>query len=126
MQPMPLVVAVMDSARAGKSVTHPVHVLSAGERVWRGLKRTLLVSAIGLGILPLPLMHVCGAVVAVIAGPIAGIFAARAHVLLGGGSVACAKCDQPLAVKDGTPGWPARVHCVSCGAMIELRPERAA
>lgn len=123
LQPMTLRVGVMDSARPGSSVSHPVQVLSGGQRAWRGLKRLLVVSAIGVCIVPLPLLHVCGLVVALVAGPIAGVFAARAHALLGAGEVTCAKCEKPVQVAEGTAGWPARVHCSACGAMLELRPE---
>jgi sugar lactone lactonase YvrE len=83
LQPMTLRVGVMDSARPGSSVSHPVQVLSGGQRAWRGLKRLLIVSAIGVCIVPLPLLHACGLVVALVVGPIAGVFAARAHAVLG-------------------------------------------
>lgn len=119
--PTEVVIGVMDSSRPGQVAMLPVTTLSSGERAWRGLKRMLLVSAIGLCVVPLPLLHVCGAVVALIVGPIAGVFAARARAVFGACEVACAKCGQPLAIVDGTPGWPARVHCSKCGAMVELK-----
>ena len=120
MAPTPVRVGVMDSARPGLVVTLPVEQLSAGARAWRGLKRTLLVSGIGLMIVPVPLLHLCGVAVAVVAGPIAGVFAWKSTALFGSGEVPCPKCDQLVALTPRLAGWPARVHCQKCGAMVEL------
>lgn len=122
MQPTPVHVAVMDSSKPGAVVTLPVEVLSPAARAWRGAKRTALVSGIGLVILPVPLMHACGAIVALVAGPIAGIFAWRSTAVLGVSEVPCPKCAVTLPLPEGLAGWPARVHCKACGSMAELRP----
>lgn len=123
MQPTPVHVAVMDSRKPGALVTLPVERLSPGARAWRGARRMLLVSGIGLVILPVPLMHACGAIIALVAGPIAGFFAWRSTAVLGRGEVPCPKCAVTLAVPEGLAGWPARLHCQACGAMAELRPD---
>lgn len=112
----------MDSSKPGTVATLPVAVLSPGARAWRGLKRLLLVSGIGLLILPVPLVHLCGAAIALVAGPIAGIFAWRATAVLGSSEVPCPKCAVRLPVPEGLAGWPARLHCKACGSMAELRP----
>jgi ribosomal protein S27AE len=65
---------------------------------------------------------VCGAVVLVVAGPIAGAFAFKQAAVLGTGSVPCPKCSEQVALTEGLAGWPARVHCQKCGAMVELNP----
>lgn len=122
MQPTPVHVAVMDSSKPGVVATLPVEVLSPGARAWRGLKRTALVSGVGLLILPVPLVHLCGAAIALVAGPIAGVFAWRATAVLGSSEVQCPKCAGTLAVPEGLAGWPARLHCKACGSMAELRP----
>ena len=116
----------MDSAKPGLVLTVPVTQLGPGARAWRGLKRMALVSGIGVVLVAVPLLHVCGAVVVLIAGPIAGVFAWRARAVLGACEIACPKCSQPVLVPDQLPGWPARVHCAKCGAMVELQLGEAA
>ena len=122
MEPTPVRVGVMDSARPGLVVTLPVEQLSSRARAWRGAKRTLLVSGIGLLIIPVPLLHLCGVAVAFVAGPIAGVFAWKSTALFGAGEVPCPKCSQSVALTPKLAGWPARVHCQKCGAMVELQP----
>lgn len=122
MQPTPVHVGVMDSQRPGLVVMLPVAPLSSAARMVRGLLRMALVSGIGLVVLLIPLLHACGAVVAVLAGPIAGFFAWRQAALIGAGEVACPRCTQPLAMPAKLAGWPARTHCQKCGAMVELNP----
>jgi hypothetical protein len=122
MTPMSVLVGVMDSQRPGSVVTVPVEVLGPSTRALRGLKRMALVSVIGVCIVPIPLLHLCGVLVALIVGPIAGVFAWQAKALLGACAVPCAKCNEPLAIPEGQAGWPARVHCAKCGAMVEFNP----
>lgn len=122
MQPTPVRVGVMDSQRPGLVVTLPVEQLSSGARVMRGLLRMAIVSGIGLVVLLIPLVHACGALVAVFAGPIAGFFAWRQAALIGSGEVACPRCTQPVTMPAKLAGWPARLHCQQCGAMVELNP----
>ena len=122
MEPTPVRVGVMDSARPGLVVTLPVQQLSQGARAWRGLKRMLLVSAVGVLLIPVPLMHLCGLGVALLAGPIAGVFAWQSKAVFGGGEVPCPKCSQAVPLTAKLAGWPARVHCQKCGAMVELQP----
>ena len=47
MVPTPVRVGVMDSMRPGRVVDLPVEQLSSQVRLWRGLKRMLMVSALG-------------------------------------------------------------------------------
>ena len=122
MAPTAVRVAVMDSAKPGLVVTLPVEQLSPRARAWRGAKRTLLVSAIGLLIIPVPLLHLCGVALALVAGPIAGVFAWKSTALFGAGEVPCPKCGQAVPLTPRLAGWPARVHCQKCGAMVELKP----
>jgi hypothetical protein len=116
----------MDSQRPGLVVTLPVLELSTGARVVRALVRLGIVSGIGLLILPVPLMHLCGVITAAVVGPIAAVFAFRGRARVGAGSITCPKCAQPLPVPDKLIGWPARFQCLDCKAMIELTPAGAA
>lgn len=125
MQPTELLVGVMDSQREKLRVTLPVHQLNFGQRVLRGGSRFLLVSGLGAVFALVPLMHVCGAIAAVAVGPVVGIFGFLAKARLGAGQITCVKCSAPVEVADGVMGWPARVQCLSCKSMLELRlPER--
>lgn len=112
----------MDSAKPGLVVSLPVQALSSRARLWRVAKRVAIVSGVGAVVAFLPLLHLCGLVVALIAGPVAGAFAWRDSVLFGAGEVGCPRCAQAVAIPAGLAGWPARVHCAKCGAMVELRP----
>jgi hypothetical protein len=122
MESTPVRVGVMDSAKAGLVVSLPLRKLSAQARALRVLTRIALVSGAGLVILFVPIVHVCGLVIALVAGPIAGAFAWRDQVLFGGGEVPCPKCAQAVVLPKNLAGWPARVHCAKCGAMVELTP----
>ncbi|MFT3710680.1 MAG: hypothetical protein QM817_23910 [Archangium sp.] len=122
MTPTPLRAGVMDSQRPGLDVTLPVLRLSTGARVGRALVRLGIVSGIGLALVPVPLLHACGAITALIVGPIAAIFAFRGRAKVGAGNITCPKCSQPLPVPDALVGWPARFQCLQCKAMIELTP----
>ncbi|MBL8914884.1 MAG: hypothetical protein JNM17_29535 [Archangium sp.] len=126
MTPTPMRAGVMDSQRPGLVVTLPCRELSTGARVGRALLRLAIVSGIGLAILPVPLMHVCGAIVAAVAGPIAAVFAFRGRAVVGPGEISCPKCSKPLAVPAKLIGWPARFQCLDCKAMIDLTPAEAA
>ncbi len=125
MVPTPVRVGVMDSTRPGRVVELPVEQLSSQARLWRGLKRMALVSAVGGVVLFIPLVHLCGLAVLVIAGPIAGVFAWRDAALIGSGEVPCPKCSEAVKTPAGLAGWPARVHCQKCGAMVELNAAQA-
>lgn len=120
MQPTAVHVGVMDSARAGKVVTLPVQALSQGVRVLRGLGRFALVAVVGVAIAVVPLIHLCGIAV-VCAGPIAGFLAWKRAARIGAGEIDCPKCDQRVQLPLKLMGWPARVHCEHCGAMVELK-----
>lgn len=125
MLPTPVRVGVMDSMRPGRLVDLPVEQLSPRARLWRGLKRMLLVSAVGAVVVPIPLLHVCGFAMVLVAGPVAGVFAWRDAALIGMGEVPCPKCTEPVKTLPGLAGWPARLHCSKCGAMVELNPAQA-
>lgn len=120
--PTRVLVKVMDSSRPGAEALLPVHALSARGRAWRGVKRLALVSGVGLVLTPVPLIHACGLVMLLVAGPVAGFFAWRARAVFGASEVTCPKCAQPLPVPEGLPAWPARLHCRACGSMAELSP----
>lgn len=124
LKPTPVRVGVMDSQRPGQVVELGVEVLAPSARTWRGITRGLLVSASGLLLLPVPVAHfVCLPIVVLVGGPIAGVFAWRQQALVGAGqSVPCAKCNEPIAIARKLGGWPARLHCGKCGAMVELNP----
>jgi hypothetical protein len=126
MTPTPLRAGVMDSQRPGLDVTLPVLELSTGARVGRALLRLGIVSGVGLALVPVPLLHLCGALIALVAGPIAAIFAFRGRARLGAGQITCPKCTEALPVPDRLIGWPARFQCLACKAMIELRPPEVA
>lgn len=125
MVPTPVRVGVMDSMRPGRVVDLPVEQLSSQVRLWRGLKRMLMVSALGAVVVPIPLLHLCGFAILLIAGPIAGVFAWKDAALIGTGEVPCPKCTEPVKTTLGLAGWPARVHCKKCGAMVELNRAEA-
>lgn len=125
MDATPVRVGVMDSTRPGLVVSLPVHRLSAWERFNRAALKGLLVSAVGVGVALLPLLHACGLVTALLVGPVAAAFAWRASVIFGEGAVACPRCSESLSLPPKLAGWPARVHCGKCGAMVELRPAEA-
>lgn len=123
MKPTPVRVGVMDSQRPGLVMDLPVEELSSSARAWRAAKRALLVAAIGAAIAPIPLIHPCGFAILLVAAPIVGAFAFKETALIGGsGTVPCPKCDVPVALSKKLAGWPARVHCGKCGAMVELTP----
>lgn len=121
MQPTQVHIGVMDSQKPGQVVSLPVRHLTMGQRVGRGLLRLVLVSLPGALFALLP-PHFCGALVAVLGGPIAGLLAARAAAVFGGGDIACPKCAQQIPLPASLTGWPARFPCAQCRAMVELRP----
>lgn len=123
MQPTALRLGIMDSQREKVAVTLPVHELSVGARLGRGVLRFLGVSLVGAVLALVPLMHLCGAVVAVVVGPIVGVFSFLPKARVGAGEVACPKCAGAVSVRDGVMGWPARVQCLSCKSMLELTPQ---
>lgn len=125
MEPTELRVAVMDSARPGLVATLPVQRLSQGARAGRGALRLLLVGGVGVALIFVPLVHLCGAAIAFIGAPIAAFFAWKASALIGEGTFPCPKCEQSLKTPPRLSGWPARVHCDKCGAMVELKPTAA-
>lgn len=120
MRPTDVRVGIMDSTREGAVATVPVLHLSRGARTLRSLKRLLLVSGVGAVLIPVPLIHVCGAVVAVIVGPLAAAWAFRTSAVMGDCQVPCPKCNQPVTLSSAHTGWPVRVQCMNCSAMVEL------
>jgi len=120
---MQLQVGVMDSQRPPLLATMQVEVWSGGRRAWRGLWRLLAVAAVGVALIPVPLMHVCGAALAGLGAPIIAVLAWREHAQVEGGEVTCPKCAKPLVVPKNAKGWPVRVQCgPDCKATIELKP----
>jgi ribosomal protein S27AE len=116
-------VAVMDSAQPGVVAAVQVDPLARGRRLGRGALRWLLLSGVGAVVVVLPLLHVCGLVLVLLAAPVAGVLAYRVQVLLGEGQVPCPKCGAVVPVPAGTAGWPARLHCGACGSSLRVRPE---
>lgn len=125
MEAVPVHVGVMDSQRPGTVVTLQVDSLSAARRLGRAALRGLMVSGVGLGVTLLPLLHACGLFTVLLVGPLVAAFSLRASVLLAEGEVACPRCAAPVGISAKLAGWPARVHCGSCGAMVELKPAPA-
>jgi hypothetical protein len=122
-KPTPVRVGVMDSQKPGVVTELGVEVLSSSARAMRGFTRGGLVSALGLLLIPIPLIHFCVPVVVLIVGPIVGVFAWKKSALIAAGqTVQCAKCNEPITIAKNLAGWPARVHCGKCGAMVELNP----
>jgi hypothetical protein len=119
-------VSVADSSRPPLPATVEVTELSSSQRLSRGLKRFAIVSGAGLGLAIVPLVHLCGALVVVIGGPLAGYLAWRATVECGSGEVPCARCERPVFVKAGRLGWPLQLHCDGCGCSLEVKPSTAA
>ncbi|MBL8949997.1 MAG: hypothetical protein JNK82_04415 [Myxococcaceae bacterium] len=128
MQPTPVRIGTMDIARPKEVATLPVRALSLAERVWRASKLVfgvsgslLVIGNIALLLLPVPHLHLCLFPLAFILGPLLGYFAWRDRVVFGRGEVPCPKCHEPVAVPDGTHGYPARFNC-PCGIRLELKP----
>ncbi len=123
LKPTPVRVGVMDSKREGTVVDLGVQVLTPSQRTMRGITHGGLVSLLGLLLIPIPLIHFCVPVVVLVAGPIVGVFAWKKAAVIGAGqTLPCAKCNEPLTIPKNLAGWPARVHCSKCGAMVELNP----
>lgn len=118
----PLHVRVMDSSKWMASAELPVQHFSVGMRLWRACKRLGLVSGVGLLLIPVPLMHICGAAVALVVGPLAAAWAAKPSACMGECEVACPRCGRPVALSNQNTGWPVRVQCLQCSSMIELTP----
>ena len=112
----------MDSARPPTTASVTLQRLSATQRVGRGLARFAMVSGAGAVLALLPLLHGCGLVTFLIAGPVMGFYAFRPTVLLGPSEVSCPKCAATVSVAAKTPGWPSRLHCGSCGSTFFVRP----
>lgn len=121
MRPTPVHIGVMDSQRPGAVVALPVRHLSFGQRLGRGVLRMVMVSLPGALFALFP-PHLCGALVAVLGGPIAGLLAARSAAIFGAADIACPKCSQLIPLPQALTGWPARFPCPKCRAMVELRP----
>lgn len=123
MEPQAILLSVMDSARPPQAGTVRVERLSLGRRSWRALGRLAMVSGVGLVLAPLPLLHGCGLVLLLIAGPALGVLTFRKTVLLDGGTVSCPRCAATVPVEAKTPGWPVRMHCGQCGSTFFMRPD---
>ncbi len=109
--------AIMDSERPPTSAEVSLVELSQADRVTRALKRLLIF----WGLAPLvfisfvPIVHLLGTLALLVLGPILSFVAYRTTVLIAGGSIDCPKCTRGTAVKEHTPGWPARMFCSHCG-----------
>jgi hypothetical protein len=125
MEAVPVHVGVMDSGKPGTVVTLQVDRLSAARRLGRAALRGLAVSGVGSVVTLVPLLHACGLFTVLLVGPLVAAFSLRASVLLGEGEVACPRCPAPVKIPARLAGWPARVHCGACGAMVELKPAPA-
>ncbi len=117
-----VLLTVMDSARPPTEAVVELERLSPGRRLGRGVVRWLAVSAVGAVVLVLPLLHACGALTLLVAGPVAGVLAYRRQVLLGPGQLTCPRCEAAVPVAAGTGGWPVRLHCGGCGSTFLGRP----
>lgn len=122
MEPQEVLLSVMDSARPPLFATVQAERLSMGRRTGRALARLAMVSGAGAVLAVLPLLHACGLVTLLVAGPAFAVLALRVTVLLGEGQVDCPKCGARVAIAAETPGWPARMHCGTCGSTFFIRP----
>lgn len=131
LQPTLVRIGVMDSRRPQVVASVPARHLGAAARLWRGLRRTLLVTGTGflvgnvaLVMVPIPHVHLCLLPLSFVFGPIFGAFAWRDRALLGAAAVDCPRCGQQATVPERLAGWPARFNCQHCHIMVELNPAR--
>lgn len=122
MEPQEVLLSVMDSAKPPLVATVQLERLSMTRRAGRGLARLGMVSGAGAVLTVLPLLHACGLITLLIAGPAFAVFAFKTTVLLGDGRVDCPKCGAVVNIAAQTPGWPARMHCGTCGSTFFIRP----
>lgn len=122
LEPQRVLLNVMDSSRTPATGNVLVERLSMPRRAGRAILRTGMVSGGGAILALLPLLHGCGLITLLVAGPVYGFMTWRKTVLLGEGQVSCPKCQATVAVADKTPGWPARMHCGTCGSTFFIRP----
>lgn len=122
MESQEVLLSVMDSAKPPLVATIQAERLSAGRRAGRALARLAMVSGAGAVLAVLPLLHACGLVTFLVAGPAFAVLTFRVTVLLGQGRVNCPKCGADVDIAAETPGWPARMHCGTCGSTFFIRP----
>ncbi len=114
---------IMDSARPPSAAVLEVETLAMGRRLLRAAGRGLLVSGIGALVVILPILHLCGAALLLLGGPILAIVTFRVSVLtVGAQQVRCPKCDGVVAINAKSSGWPVRLHCETCGSTFSARP----
>jgi ribosomal protein S27AE len=103
---------------------HGLRAAAAARRARRGrVGAGALVSAIGGLVVILPILHLCGAALLFLGGPILAAVTFRVSVLtVGEQQVACPKCDAAVPVDAKSGGWPVRLHCGSCGSTFSARP----
>ena len=68
-------VGVMDSGRTDYVAVLPYASLSAANRLWKGLSRVAMISLLGLAVVLVPLLHLCGSAAALLGGPVVAVFA---------------------------------------------------
>jgi ribosomal protein S27AE len=123
MATQPVQLTIMDSARPPRPAVLEVEGLGLGRRTWRAVGRGALVSGIGGLVVILPILHLCGAALLLLGGPILAAVTFRVSVLtVGEQQVPCPKCDAVVPVEAKSGGWPVRLHCGSCGSTFSARP----
>lgn len=117
----------MEWHRPQRVATLEVTHLRWVERLWRGARRGLLVSGgllvvgnIALILMPAPHLHLCLFPLAFVLGPVVAAFGIKDRVLIEPTTLPCPRCQQPVVIADKLGGWPARVNCEACAAMVEL------
>ena len=114
-------VHVFESAKEPMPAQLEVHALAPPERVMRGLKRLGAIWVAAVLCVFIPLLHFVLVPGLLLAGPWFAWQAARVGVTLNAGAVTCPKCLARVPVEEGTPGWPAQLHCAGCGTRLEVR-----
>lgn len=105
----------------------PIRHLNLLERLWRSMKRSLVVMGgllmagnVAFIFFPIPHVHLCLFPLALILGPIIAIMSWQDRVLLSQTELPCPRCQNNVTIPEGISGWPARFNCDSCAAMVEL------
>ncbi|MBI2374843.1 MAG: hypothetical protein HYV07_12675 [Deltaproteobacteria bacterium] len=116
-------VRALHLSREPIEATIAVEPLLSSERVERALVRLGVCWFFAAVSVFVPLFHFVLVPTLFLAGPVLAILGSRTRVrVVPSQDVPCAKCAQPVAVGEGITGWPARLNCRSCSAILDLRP----
>lgn len=114
---------LMDGHRPVGHTMLTIRRLGAPHRLVRAAGRFGMVAAAGGAVALIPLMHLCGALVVLLAAPVVAFMAWRPQVLTTTAcTLACPQCKAPVTLPPGATGWPVQVHCEACGITMSARP----